>query len=87
MLQQNLKYDPVRDVSSVQPYGFIDLRKALETKRIPADASAVPAAFNGIEEPAAVLGRPADAFDSLAMQETIRNYKPANALANAPAND
>ena len=82
MRQENLKYDPVRDVAPVQPYGFIDLRKALETKRIPADASAVPAAFNGIEDPAAVLGRPSDAFDSLAMQETIRNYKPANVPSN-----
>ena len=82
MYQENLHYDPVRDVAPVQPYGFIDLRKALETKRIPADASAVPAAFNGIEDPAAVLGRPADAFDSLAMQETIKNYKPANAPSN-----
>lgn len=82
MYQENLHYDSVRDVMPVQPYGFIDLRKALETKHIPADASAVPASFNGIDEPAAVLGRPADAFDSLAMQETIRNYKPANAPAN-----
>lgn len=68
------KFDKSKDVAEVVPSQAVNLRTAYLNGAIPSDVAAEEAKFNGIEEPSAILGRPADVFDAAAMQGGINDY-------------
>lgn len=71
-----LAYDPVRDLKSVEPFGFIDLKDALANSAVPSQLPDSEADYNGIENPESILGKPADVFDAMAMQRSINDFVP-----------
>lgn len=74
-------FDEVCDIAPVAQFGGVDLRALAENGAIPAALATSPAEYNGIDEPGAVLGRPRDPFDEIAMRKSAKAYKPADAPA------
>lgn len=67
-MRQNCQFSPLLDRTPVQPEQAVRLGLALKNGRIPADMGPSEDLFNGIENPADILGRPADQFDAMDMQ-------------------
>lgn len=65
------KYDPNRDMREVDPFGYVDLGKALVTGIVPSDVTGNMSSYNGIDNPESILGTPSDVFDSMRMIDTI----------------
>lgn len=68
-------FDPVRDICAVDQFGFVDLVKANLTGSVPASIEADDIRFNGMEDPAAIGGRPSDAFEAAQAARVITGYK------------
>lgn len=70
-------YDPVRDLSPVDQFGFVNLREAYANSSIPGDLSSEPLEFNQVEDPASLLGRSSDVFDALRKAEYVKSAESA----------
>lgn len=73
-------FDPVKDISAVEQFGFIDLVQANLTSSVPGSIESEDSQFNGIEDPAAVAGRPRDVFEQAQGSKVVAGYVP-------PSND
>lgn len=73
MLQENLIYNPQRDLCKVSQVGFIDLTKAFASGVVPDKIADSEASYNGIEDPASILGKPSDVFEALEMESYIKS--------------
>ena len=71
MICDNLVYNEVCDMAAVEPFGFIDLRKVYETHSLPTNIDGEDVAYNGIEDPSAILGKPSDIFEAYRMRDAI----------------
>lgn len=71
MVCGNCVYDPVRDLKPVEQFGFIDLKTALDSSVVPSQMPESEVDYNGIEEPAQVLGSPRDVFEAIDAQKAI----------------
>lgn len=79
MIVTDCKYDPVRDLSPVEQFGFIDLKTALSESVVPSQMPDSDADYNGIDDPDKILGKPADVFEAVDAQKAIEK---AAAAAN-----
>lgn len=70
-----IDYCAARDVAPVQPFGYVNLCQALANGSVPSDISDVEENYNGIDDPASILGKPSDVFDAAHMRESISSYK------------
>lgn len=66
-------YDPLKDVHPVEQFGFINLVDCISEGVVPSDLSIDDSSFNGVEEPASLLGRPSDVFDAIRRAEYVQN--------------
>lgn len=71
MLVGECPYNPKRDVSPVEEFGFIDLEKAFENNTVASNLPDSEANYNGMDDPAMVDRKPRDVFDALRMQDAI----------------
>lgn len=67
MIVKNIKYDPIRDIKPVDQVGFIDLKSALANSCVPSQLPDSEVEYNGIEDPAAIGGKPTDIFEAMEM--------------------
>lgn len=67
MIVKDIKYDPIRDLQPVDQVGFIDLKNALAHSAVPSQLPDSEVEYNGIDEPAAIGGKPTDIFEALDM--------------------
>ncbi len=65
------KFDSSCDMREVDPFGYVDLGKALMTGIVPSDVTGNMSSYNGIEDPESILGTPSDVFESLRMIDSI----------------
>lgn len=61
--EKSWTFDPVRDIQAVEQFGFIDIVQANKTSSVPASIEVEESRYNGIEDPAAIAGRPRDVFE------------------------
>lgn len=66
------KYNDVCDLSSVDQFGFVDLVACLENGVVPSTVSNTEDAYNDIEDPSEILGKPSDVFEACIMQDYIK---------------
>lgn len=71
MIVKDIKYDPVRDLKPVDQFGFIDLKSALDSSVVPSQLPDSDSDYNGIDEPAQVLGKPHDIFEAMDAQKAF----------------
>ena len=79
MFFEDLAFDPVKDISPVDQFGFIDLKSALATGVVPSQLPDSDSDYNGIESPEAILGKPRDIFEAMDAQ---REYESAASAAS-----
>lgn len=79
MLYRGCKFNPVKDKSPVSNTGFVDMKSAMVNSAIPSQIPGTEDDYNGIEDPASILGKPRDVFEAMDMQRHINDYKPETA--------
>lgn len=62
-----------RTIKSVEQIGFIDLRVAFATGVVPCDIDGVEGNFNGVENPASILGKPDDVFSAMRAAKAVES--------------
>lgn len=82
MIQNDFKFDPVRDLQPVDQFGFIDLRSALAESVVPSQMPDSETDYNGIDEPQKVIGKPHDVFEAIDAQKAYEA-----AASAAPGDD
>lgn len=75
VLDLSWDFDPIRDIAPVEQFGFIDLVAANATSSVPGAIESEDSKFNGIEDPAAIAGRPRDIFEHAQGSKVIAGYK------------
>lgn len=70
-------YDPAKDISPVDEFGFIDLRSAFVNHSIPGDLQSSSEDFNGVEDPDSLIGKSSDVFESLRKAEYVKSAESA----------
>lgn len=81
---ENLAFDPVRDISPVDQYGFVDLKSALANSAVPSVMPGADLDYNGVEDPSAIIGKPRDVFEVIDMQKALESVA-AEASDNSEA--
>lgn len=71
MIVTECKYNPIEDLKPVDAFGFLDLASAYVNKTVPSDTVTQDSDYNGIDDPASILGKPRDVFDALRMQDRV----------------
>ena len=72
------KYDPVRDIQQVEPFGYVDIVKANQTSVIDTPVDVVEEAYNEIEDPRSIAGRPSDDFELAQASSAVLAFKSPN---------
>lgn len=73
MIQECL-YNPKKDISEVDQFGFVDTVRAEAEGFVRPDLSPSVEEFDGVEvDPESIIGKPRDAFDAMRMQERLAN--------------
>lgn len=83
MIVASTPFNPQRDKSSVSQTGFIDLKSAMVNNAIPSEIAETEEQYNGIEDPASILGKPTDVFEAMDMQAHINNFTPPSSDENS----
>lgn len=76
MIQGKFERNPRKTKKAVDQFGFVDVVKVMDTNSLPATTAEGADVYNGIEDPASILGKPTDVFDAMQMQSAINEYKP-----------
>lgn len=71
MIVKDCPFNPVRDLTPVDQFGFIDLKVALDSSVVPSQMPGSDADYNGIEDPEQVLGTPRDIFEAMDAQKAL----------------
>lgn len=79
MYQKDCTFNPNCDLIPHASGLSVDIGAALRTGKVPTKLGPSDVAYNGINNPANIVGRPSDIFDSLRMEQ--------NALAAARKSD
>lgn len=69
-------FNPKRDKTHVSQTGYIDLKSAMVNNAIPSEVAETDEQYNGIEDPASILGKPTDVFEAMDMQAHINSFTP-----------
>lgn len=73
MVQNDVRYNPAKDYSEVDQFGFVDIRKSMINGYVPNDLQSDSSLFNGIENPSSIVGKPSDIFESYRMMDSLAN--------------
>lgn len=66
------RFDPNRDIKKVDQFGFVDLNECLANGEVPSVIADSEDQYNCIDDPAEILGKPADVFDAYRMGDYIK---------------
>ena len=71
MVQHNLVFDKVADLSEVDQFGYIDLSEAISIGTVSSVLKIEDTAFNNIDDPGSIIGKPRDVFEAYKMGSLI----------------
>ena len=66
------KFNEIRDVHEVDQFGFIDLAECLSQGVVPSSISNTEDAYNDIDSPDNIMGKPSDVFEAYKMQDFVK---------------
>lgn len=73
MVVEKCPFNPKVDKSPVSLLGYVDLKSAMVNHALPSQIAESEADYNGIEDPASIMGRPTDVFEAMEMQSHINS--------------
>lgn len=76
MVYKDFRFNPIKDKTPISRTGYIDLKSAMVNHAIPSNIAESEDDYNGIEDPASILGKPRDVFEAMEMQAHITNFTP-----------
>lgn len=76
MIQDNIGYNPVRDIQPVDPVGAVDLVTAHAMHTLPSNIESGDLLYNEIDDPRSIGARPRDAFEAAQAAKAITSYVP-----------
>lgn len=76
MIQDNIEYDPIRDLQPVDQVGAVDLVKAHAMGSLPSNIESGDLLYNEIDDPRSIGARPSDTFEAAQASKAIANYVP-----------
>lgn len=65
-------FDKVKDMQEVDQFGYVNLGEAYANGVVEGNLNPDVSEFNGIEHPEAIIGKPSDEFDAIALQNIVR---------------
>ena len=65
MIQELTGFDINKDVNEVDQFGFFDLSESLLNGIVPDNVGTDDLAYNGIEDPSTIAGKPRDVFQAV----------------------
>ena len=83
LIPEKVSFDPMRDIAPVDQVGFVDLHKAFLTGVVPGDLVVNEESYNGVEEPASLVGRPRDVFEAIRNGQAVQKSAAAAEAAAA----
>lgn len=66
-------YDPIKDINPVAPNDSIDLKSAFASGFIPENVVLGEGDYDNNDNPESIVGRPANAFDSVHLAQTMKS--------------
>lgn len=72
MLVKSCNFNPACDITPVSDTGFVDLQTAFLNNAIPSQIAESDTDYNGIEDPASILGKPSDIFEAMDMEGYVK---------------
>lgn len=72
MIVKNCLFDKNRDILPVSQTGFIDLQTAFVNNAVPSQTAMSEQDYNGIDDPASILGKPSDVFEAYEMESYVK---------------
>ena len=66
------KFDKVKDMTEVDPYGWCDLAEAYANGVVSPALTAAELNMNNIDDPESIVGKPSDEFDAIRLQNFVR---------------
>lgn len=76
MVYSKFAFNPVKDKTPVSVNGYVDMKSAMVNFAIPSQIPGTDDDYNGIDNPASILGKPRDVFEAMDMQKHINSYQP-----------
>lgn len=76
MFQNDLKYDPIKDLQPVDQTGSVDLAKAHAMGSLPSNVESGDLLYNEIDDPRSIGARPSDVFEAAQASKAISGYVP-----------
>lgn len=73
MIVKDCVFNPDRDMTPVSQTGFVDLQSAMVNNCIPSNTSLSESDYNGIDDPASILGKPSDIFEAMDMEGYVKD--------------
>ena len=73
MIIEECYFDPVRDITPVDQFGFIDLKSALASGVVPSVMPDSDVDYNGVDDPDSIIGTPRDVFEAIDMQNALQD--------------
>ena len=64
---QDCKFNKEKDLAAVSQTGWIDLAECFRNSSVPTMIDDTDVSYNGIEDPASILGKPRDVFEASRM--------------------
>lgn len=71
-------YNDIVDIKEVDQFGFIDLNECMTNGQVPSTVSDTETDYNGIDDPASILGKPHDVFEAYRMQDYVKSVGKTN---------
>lgn len=82
MIVYDTPFDPIRDITPVDQYGFIDMKTAFDSSIVPSQLPESDADYDGTEDPAQILGKPRDIFEAMDSQRAAEDAASASSQDN-----
>lgn len=73
MVVEKCAFNPKVDKTPVSLLGYVDLKSAMVNHALPSQIAEAETDYNGIEDPASIMGRPTDVFEAMEMQSHINS--------------
>ena len=67
------EYNDIVDIKEVDQFGFVDLNECMANGQVPSSVSNTEDEYNGIDDPASILGKPHDVFEAYKMQDYVKS--------------
>lgn len=67
-------YDEVKDLKDVNPLGWLDVAEAVRNGYVPGSINTEDMVYNGIEDPASILGYADDAFSLMRQGDYVKSF-------------